>query len=219
MFKLKELGHILLVIIILIFVVNFHLLITQQSLTTIFIINSVSISLVVIANILAKKIIAYYYESEIEEKIWSGNRYWFRPHDYLKTNLPYGLIIPFITTIVSYGYFLWLAVLEFDIKPLPQAASKRHGIYRYSEVTDTTLGIIAASGIIINLLLAIVAYIIGFTAFARFSIYYAFFSILPIANLDGTKVFFGSTGGKKPILWITLLTICTIFLVFALVAP
>jgi len=217
MFKSKELSHIALAIIVLIFVVNFHLLLTQKTIEQIFLVNSISITLVVIINIIAKKLTAYYFESEIEHSIWSGSRYGFRPHDYLKTKIPYGVVIPFLITIISYGYILWFALLEFEIKPLPQRSSKRHGIYRFSEVTDTTLGTIAASGLIVNLLFAIIGYILGFSEFAKFSIYYAFFSILPLGNLDGSKIFFGSTGGKKPILWIILLTICAIFMAFVFV--
>ena len=219
MLKTKELGHILIATVILIFVVNFHLLVSEKNIPDLFLTNTISIALVLATSLLAKKLTAYYYECKIEHKIWSGNRYGFKPNQHFKTPIPYGIVVPFITTFISYGYFLWMSILEFEIKPLPQKSSKRHGIYRYSEITDTTIGIIAASGVIINLILSIIGYIVGFTIFARFSIYFAFFSMIPFGNLDGTKILFGSTTGRsgtKPILWIILLTICVIFLVFGL---
>ncbi len=79
-------------------------------------------------------------------------------------------------------------------------------------MTEFHIALIAASGIIINLILAIMGYIFAswnpiLETFSKLSIYYAFWSIIPIGKLDGTKIFFGSR-----ILWFSLLILTTLFL-------
>ncbi|MFH1612733.1 MAG: hypothetical protein ABIB46_03245, partial [bacterium] len=66
---------------------------------------------------------------------------------------------------------------------------------------------IAAAGIFVNLLFAFLAYLIGFSEFAKLSIWFAFFNMIPISNLDGNKIFFGSK-----VLWSFLATITLIAL-------
>ena len=39
---------------------------------------------------------------------------------------------------------------------------------------------------------AVIGYLVGFSDFAKISLYYAFFNMLPLSDLDGNKLFFGS---------------------------
>ena len=100
--------------------------------------------------------------------------------------------------------------MEFEIHPSTARASKRHGIYRFTEMTDWHMGLIAAAGLVANLFAAMIGYIIGAPEFTKLSIYYACFCLIPFGNLDGTKIFFGSI-----IIWFTLLIICAVFLSYA----
>ena len=59
-------------------------------------------------------------------------------------------------------------------------------------MTEYHIGVIAGWGILANLFFALIGYLIGFTEFARLNIYFAFFNIIPLSNLDGNKIFFGS---------------------------
>jgi len=104
-----------------------------------------------------------------------------------------------------------MASLVFDVKPRVYRSAKRFGLYTFSEVTEYHLGLIAASGIVINLILAIVGYFVGFPLFARLNMYYAFFNILPISELDGNKIFFGSK-----IMWSFLASLVLIGMLFAI---
>jgi len=54
--------------------------------------------------------------------------------------------------------------------------------------------------------MAVGAYFLGFEFFAKLSIYYAAWSLVPFSNLDGAKVFFGSKG-----LWIVMAIITLVF--------
>jgi Zn-dependent protease len=85
-----------------------------------------------------------------------------------------------------------MACLVFDVKPKIYRAAKRHGLYSYSEMTESHIGLIAAVGVIASLVFAVIGYLMGFSEFSRLSIYFAFFNMIPISDLDGNKIFFGS---------------------------
>ena len=104
-----------------------------------------------------------------------------------------------------------MASLVFDVSPKVYRAAKRHGLYSFSEMTEYHLGIIAASGIIINLAAAIIGYLLGFSDFARISIYFTFFNMIPLSDLDGNKIFFGNT-----VIWSFLASLVVIGMLLAL---
>lgn len=173
----------------------------------IFLYALLAVFLVLIINIIAKKVASFYLDSEIEIKLWEIKKYGFKTHNYFKKPFPAGAFLPIITTAFSFGYLTWMASLVFDVKPKKYRAAKRHGLYSFSEMTEQHIGLIAAAGIFANLIFAVIGYFIGFPDFARLNIYYAFFNILPISNLDGNKIFFGSL-----VLWSFLASIVLIFL-------
>lgn len=166
--------------------------------------------IIIIINILAKKIISYHFESNVKIKFWSWYQFWFSQKAHFKKPVPM-LWLPLLLTIFTKGYFYWLGILGFDIEPKTERVSKRHGLYRFTQMTEWHIGIIAATGVIANLILALVAYLTGYEQLAKLSIYFATWSIIPFSDLDGTKILFGSR-----ILWFIITTITAIFLLFAL---
>jgi Zn-dependent protease len=167
-----------------------------------------SVFIILLINILAKKITAYYLESKIEIQPWEISRYGFKPKSYFRKPLPAWLIFPLVLAVVSGGYVIWLASLVFEPKPLPHRSAKRHGLYSFSEMSEYDIGLIAAAGIGANLLFVIVGYLIHLPAemnFVVLSIWFTFFNMLPISSLDGNKILFGSK-----ILWSVLAIIVLI---------
>ncbi len=153
-----------------------------------------AVFLVVVLNIVAKKFIAFQFDSEIEMKIWEIKQWGFKIHQHFKHPFPAGAFLPIISKLIFFPFatFAWMASLVFDVKPRIYKAAKRYGLYTFSEMTEYHLGLIAASGIAMNLILAVVGYFLGFPIFARLNIYYAFFNMLPVSDLDGNKIFFGN---------------------------
>ena len=175
------------------------------------IIYSVISFLIIIAlNITAKKILAYYFEADIKTKFWTLYQFWFTKRAHFKKPVPM-LWLPLVLSFISRGMIWWLGILEFDVKAKTERVSRRHGLYRFSEITEWHIALIATIGIAVNLTLAIIGYISGFETFAKLNIYFATWSIIPLSSLDGSKIFFGS----KP-LWFTMLTIIAIFLGYSL---
>ncbi|GAG02034.1 unnamed protein product, partial [marine sediment metagenome] len=157
-----------------------------------FLYTLLAVFFVFLINILAKKIASFYLDSKIEMKIWKIKRYGFKPSSYFKKPIYAGILFPIIFALVFLGNFIWMACLVFDVKPKIYKAAKRHGLYSYSEMTESHIGIIAAIGIIASLVFAIIGYLLGFSEFSRLSIFFALFNMIPISDLDGNKIFFGS---------------------------
>jgi Zn-dependent protease len=172
-----------------------------------------AVFLVLFLNVSAKKLVSFYLDSEIEIKLWEITRYGFRAKDHFKKPVPAGAFFPILSKVFLFPFknFVWMASLIFDVKPETYRAAKRHGLYSFSEITEKHMGIIAAAGISINLVSAIIGYILGFPNFAQINIYYAFFNMIPISNLDGNKIFFGSI-----VLWSFLAAITLTGMFFAI---
>jgi len=169
-----------------------------------------SVFLLLVLNIAAKKIAAFYLDSEIEIKTWQIERYGFKSHNYFKRPFPMGIFLPIIVSLISLGNLFWMASMVFEVKPKVYRASKRHGLYSFSEMTEAHIGLIAVAGVLVSLVTAVIAYFLGFPVFARLSIYYAFFSMLPLSDLDGNKIFFGNM-----VLWSFLAALVLIGLGYA----
>jgi len=154
----------------------------------------ISIFLILFINISAKKITSFNLDSEIEIKLWEIKRYGFSAHKKLRRPFPAGAFFPIISKIFLFPFnsFVWMASLVFDVKAKVHRAAKRHGLYSFSEMTEYHIGLIAAAGILSNLVFSVLGYLIGFPEFARLNIYFAIFNMIPLSNLDGNKIFFGS---------------------------
>ena len=158
--------------------------------------------LVLIINFVSKKVSSFYLDSKIEIKLWEVKRYGFKPTRHFKRAFPAGVLFPLLSSFFTLGTFTWLGALVFETKPRVYRAAKKHHLYNFSEMTEGHIGLIAASGILANLLFALIGYLTGFSDFAALNVYYAFFNILPISDLDGNKIFFGNL-----VLWSFLATI------------
>ena len=168
-------------------------------------------AIVLIVYVTAKKLTAYYYESEEETQIWTFQRYGLYERSYFKTPIPIGIILPFFLAILTFGYIPWFAVTQSEVKPTPLRAVKRHDFYSFAEMTEWHLALISASGVFASLLLAPLAYILNFPDLARVSVLFACFNLLPLGKLDGSRIFFGSL-----VLWTVLAAISLIALGYVL---
>ncbi len=176
-----------------------------------FLYTLLAVFIVLIINILAKKITAFYLEADIEMKFWNIERWGFKPSQRFKRSFPAWLFFSILSAAVTLGNFVWMSIMVFDVRPKTYRAAKRHGLYSFSEMTEYHLGLIAAAGVVANLVFAVIGYLIGFSEFTRLNLYMAFFSIIPISDMDGNKIFFGSI-----ILWSFLAALALIGVGYAL---
>lgn len=201
------------ILLIIILSLIFALAISLVQTVEIFIYTLIAIFLIITINIIAKKIMSYYLDSEIEIKLWQIKQYGFKPKQHFKKPFPAGAFFPIFSKLIFFPIngLIWMASIVFDVKPKVYRAAKRFGLYSFSEITESHLGFIASAGIIANIIFAVIGYFLGFQEFARLSSFYVFFNMLPISNLDGNKIFFGNK-----ILWSFLASLVLIGLIFAL---
>ncbi|MEK6823712.1 MAG: hypothetical protein AABY06_01635 [Nanoarchaeota archaeon] len=183
--------------------------ITLLSSFSAFLIALLSVFAVIIINVFAKKLTGEFFELKTEIKLWEFKRWGYKHNQSFKKNIPAGAIFPILSRIIFFPLkgFVWMAPLVFDVRAKIYRTAKRHGIYSFSDVSEDHLAYIAGAGILINLLAAALGYLIGFSEFAKFNIWFAFFNLIPLSNLDGNKIFFGNK-----VLWSFLATITLIAL-------
>lgn len=208
MINKKEVLSVIIAVLILSFVVTISKNINEFTEKILF--SALMIFIILALNIIGKKIMAYYLDSEIEVKLWEVQRYGFKAHRKFKRPVPAGVIVPIIVSVVSLGYIKWMASLVFDVKASVHRAARRHGLYTFSEITENHIGLIAAAGIILNLIAAVAGYFLGYEEFARLNIYFIFFNMLPVSDLDGNKIFFGSL-----VLWSFLAALSLVGIIYA----
>lgn len=172
-----------------------------------------AVFLTVLLNVGVKKSVGYYFDTKIEVELWNVFQYGVKPQRHFKKSIPLGIILTVFSKLFLFPFknLVWMASLVFEVKPKVYKSAKRHGLYRFSEMTESHLGLIAAAGIIANLILAIIAYFANFTELAMISMFYAFFNMIPVSRLDGNKVFFGNL-----VLWSFLASLVLIGLFFVI---
>jgi Zn-dependent protease len=208
MLNKKEFGTLIILTIIIAFSITLHKLGKDAGIEVI-LPALLGVFLALTINILVKKITAFYLDSEIEIKIWEFKRWGVRAHDQFKKGFPAGAFLPLIFAVILAPLkgFTWLGTMVFDVKAKKYKTAKRHGYYSFSEATENNIGGIAAAGVIANLFFAVVFYMIGAPYIAKINIWLAFWSMIPISDLDGNKIFFGNY-----VLWIILAIISLIAL-------
>lgn len=191
MFNAKELMTLILVTIMFTFILWFF---QDASLIPYFLTVALFILL---TNIIAKKIAAYYFDSEAEIKVWHLQRWGYYQRSYFKTPKPVGLIIPFILVLASAptGFFKLLTFLQTDVKAtIKRVAKRRGGLNRFAEMTEWHNGYIVSIGFFANLACVLLPYLFGeydiLRDIAKFSVIYVICNMIPLGQLDGTKILF-----------------------------
>jgi len=171
---------------------------------------ALSFLIIITTNTLMKKFAGHFLETGTRVKFWSWYQFGFRKDWHFKKPVPM-IWLPLLLALFTRGFFLWLGVLQFDVEAKTERVSRRHGLYRFTEVTEHHMAWIAIWGLIMNIVFAIAAYIAGFELFTKLSIFFIAWSIIPISSLDGSKILFG---GK--VKWSILFTAAMILLVWAI---
>lgn len=187
MFTKKEIAGIIIAALIMGFVIGWYEDINYSPI--IFLIAL----LIILVNVIAKKIAAPHYCIKIEHKILGFQRFGFPERSKLKRPFPIGLVLPFIVALFSLGFIKMFTILQFDYENFKKKrALRKSGLYRYSEVNESDVGFTAAWGFWALILLSLIGYFAGMPELTKYPIYYGIWNLIPLGQLDGTKLFFGS---------------------------
>ncbi len=187
MFKLKELMHIILAIILFAFIIWFFQ--DENLILPAFIIAAA----VILTNIIAKKVAARYFHTEVEMKTWEFQRWGYYQRSQFKKPKPIGIILPFLVVFASTGLIKMLTFLQTEITPtIRRTIKKRGGVRKFAELTEWHNGYILSIGMWFNLGLVLIPLLIFknplIIDIAKYSIYYAIWNMIPIGKLDGSKI-------------------------------
>ncbi|MBU0466429.1 MAG: hypothetical protein KJ718_03385 [Nanoarchaeota archaeon] len=170
---------------------------------------------IVLASVIAKKAMAYSLDLSVEHRIWHFYRFGIKPKMHFKREVPFGVIVPLffaVLGVIAKFPFMVMTFLTYEARALKHRAAKRFGLYSYTEMTDWHNGLIGAVGVVVLLVLALIGYFIDFEILAKMAAYYAFWSMIPFSDLDGTQIFFGNKT-----LWTVLAVITFVFAGYAMV--
>ena len=192
-FDKKEIAWIVITIIIFTFIILFPLVELNPLLLII-------PAIIILTTTITKKFAAEHYNLKIKYNIWQFQRYWFTTKSYFKKPIPMGLIMPFFLAFFSIGLIKAFTFLQFDYENLPRRRMlKKSGRIRRIEINETDPAFTAAWGFYsllvltaISIILTMLTDLLVFADLAKYSLYYGAWNLIPISNLDGTKLFFGN---------------------------
>lgn len=186
MFTKREITWILIMILVLGFIIGFSIESSFSPFVFVF------AALIILTNIFAKRLAAEFYSVDIEHSVWFMKRWGFYERSHFKKPVPMGLIVPFVIGFLSLGYFKIMTLLQFDAKPSKTRILRKRGDVRKREVNESDLAFIVLWGHYALLLLALLGTIVKSPELVRYSIFYGFWNLFPVGDLDGAKLFFGS---------------------------
>jgi len=205
----KEVVWIIIAILIMGFMISFSLSPTYSP--KILLISAI----IILTSIITKKIAGEIFSIRVEHRVLDFQRWGYYKRSHLKKPVPIGLILPFFLSIISLGIIKPFTLLQFDAENLTKKRIQRargEKTYRRTEINESDLGFTAAWGFWALILLAIIGFYLKQPELTKYSIYYGIWNLIPLSNLDGTKLFFGSL-----INWILLVIVYIIALVVILV--
>ena len=156
--------------------------------------------IIILTNVITKKYAANYFNIKITYNIWQFQRFWLATKSKFKKPIPIGLILPIFLSFFSLGIIKAMTFLQFDYENnFPKRVLRKNGRVRREELNESDPGYTAAWGFYSLLILSAIAIIINlltdfqiFIDLAKYSLYYGAWNLLPISQLDGTKLFFGN---------------------------
>lgn len=188
-FEKNEIWVLIISVLIMTFVIGF-----REFTITSFISGFLMAAILIAIFVLIQKLAAYFLDCGIIFKLWTFRRYWFKWEDKLDWDFPIFVVFPLLFSVLSNGVLKWTALMGFDMK----TTGKRIA-HRFYELKEFDLALVGSSGILAVLVFALFLKIFAFNEFASIASWFALLNLVPLGNLNGTKIFFGSKG-----LWVFL---------------
>ncbi len=166
-------------------------------------IGLITMIIIIPLTLFVKKIAGVEHAMQIEHSFWIMSRFGFKTKARTKKPLPMGIILPLVITIISLGYIKPLTFFQFDAENMRwrrilKAKGYRRGL-RKELMNESDFAFTASYSMYAILAYAVIMYLLAlFTEFSFFvdSGYYALaygaWNLIPVSQLDGAKIFFGS---------------------------
>ncbi|MBI2667301.1 M50 family metallopeptidase [Candidatus Woesearchaeota archaeon] len=157
-----------------------------------FIIIFLLATITVLVHYIGHKLLAYRYKVRIEHRVMTTSHFYITHFFSVKTKpIPLGIIASLFVAFASLGKMFFIAIESFIVHP---DKHRRVG-FRYQNLTDYELAIIASAGPLSNLIFALILKMMGLSSLnglIYINLFYALFHMIPFSTLDGCKIFFSS---------------------------
>jgi len=171
--------------------------------------------LIIFISIFIKKLVASYIQVKIEHKLLWWKRFFIYERSYFKNPIPIGLLLPIFVSLISGGIIKIFTFLKYEVTPKKSRVTKKRTYPRFTELTEWDIGLMGIWGIGTTLFLSLFGLIIGQVEFAQISALYSLWNLIPLFEMDGTKILFGSK-----LAWVieAILSVIMIILVYLIPA-
>ena len=168
---------------------------------------------IIAVSIIGKKVMASLLDTDVKHRMWTFSQWGIRQQQHFDRPMPSGIILPLVITLLTGGVVKIMTFLTYETSAKTSRAAKRSGFYSYAEMTDWDNALIGAAGIVSVLALAVITYFLPaqLEQLTGLAIGYAFWNMLPVSDLDGTQIFFGSR-----VLYATLAAITLVLALYAI---
>jgi hypothetical protein len=158
--------------------------------------NFFRVLIFVTASIFAREIVVKYFakrhDATSEYELWGISKFWFTIKNFKP--FPIGILLAALVTLISRGqaYFTAVGIHNVQDNLAIRTGRKKFHLNYFEEAQ------IAASGIMTSLFLSVLVLLVGnafglnVINFVWINFYLALINMIPISNLDGSKIFFGS---------------------------
>jgi hypothetical protein len=157
----------------------------------------------------------------IEHEVWSISQYGLPTAARFKKPVPLGVLFPLIVTFLSGGFIKPLLFFQFKVENIPSIRLlKAHGdrralrkelIHEADFAFATSAGFFALLGLsVLIFLLFVLTELTVLKVIALYPLYYSLWNMIPLGNLDGSKLFFGSVLSWSVILFLQLMLLALV---------
>ncbi len=152
-------------------------------------------AIIILLSLASKIIVAKNLGLGMTAEIWKFQRYGIIAKQKFKKPFPIGLLAALILALITNGTLKFLAFLQFNFTALPVRVVKKYGSKRFSGIMEWDGALMVFYSTLPLLLLAVISsfFDIGiFSMISKYSLIYAISNLIPLGQLDGTKLYFGS---------------------------
>tara|TARA_Y100000034_G_C6904661_1_gene419422 strand:+ start:3762 stop:4529 length:768 start_codon:yes stop_codon:yes gene_type:complete len=159
---------------------------------------TISSAIVLLIYQIAHKTIAKRYGCKSTFRIWGIKRFWFTKKSKISNlrifgkkfkTIRFGIVLPLFFSFISNGIIKFCAIGSSEVSEIKMQRTGK----KYKYLSDFDTAVIHLTGPISLLFLALLLSNIGkFEEISKIAYFVAIFSMIPLSQLDGSKIFFGS---------------------------
>jgi Zn-dependent protease len=144
-------------------------------------------AVIILVNVVAKKITAHYLEVNSSVHIWDFRQYWFAESWKFARPAPIGLLLPPILIVFTYGAIKWLGMLQTEFEAKLTKLIRKRKPWSYPGLRNLDVSLILLAGFLANIILALLAVKLS-PQLAALTLLYCFYNLIPIGKLDGFQL-------------------------------